>query len=145
MLEKRIIWQPVGFSLGRSCDFDILLDREFAQEMLSIKLDEDLRQKMNNLMKEIGSSSFNPSYLFFKDTAFVLQFSLGEGTKWLAVNETYGKNPLEVFREGPIRYSSHNINNSTDAYSLMTFVNIWVKYSDSLKELTSQQSASPSQ
>jgi len=131
-IEERIVWQPLN--LPGSFNFAILLDRKFAAEMLSVKLDGELRQRMNELVQRFTPRNKSSHIQFFEDTALVVQFDLGGGGKWLAANETYGKNPLEVFK-GSIKYSSHNIDTSIDAYELMGIVDTWVHYSDALKDM----------
>ncbi len=130
--NRKIVWQPTSL-YQEGHNFGIILDREFAKEMLSAKLDEGSRRRMNDLAHQLHLSGINTSpLLFYEDTAFVFQFSIGTGGKWLATDETLGKNPLEVFRERPITYSSHNLDTMADAYDLLRLVDFWVYYSDAL-------------
>jgi hypothetical protein len=129
--EERIVWQPYNFQQTGSKGFAVLLDREFAKEMLSVTLEPRLRDRMNELAKE-RIKTFNPHYLFYKNTAFVGQFNLGSGGIWLAVDGTNGRNPLKVF-DRTIKYSPHNIDTTSDVHNLMSLFDMWIKYADNLK------------
>ncbi|MEX2017179.1 MAG: hypothetical protein WD876_01780 [Candidatus Pacearchaeota archaeon] len=135
MLDKRLVWQPTDlYQTGH--EFNIILDRKFAEEMLSVKINSQTRRRLDEVIKELNPKNFNPHFQYYEDTAFVLQFNLGFGGNWLAVNGTYGKNPLDVFDDFYIPYSSHNVDTSADAYSLMRLVDFWVEHADTIKELS---------
>ena len=135
MLEDRLIWQPVGIHQS-SCDFGILLDRKFSEEMLSLKINEITKKKMNDSASNLLPKDFNPNLHFFKNTGFVAKFNLGYDGRTLEIEGINGKSPLEVFSEGMIKYSSHNVTTTIEAYGLMTLVDFWIEYSEVLRDLS---------
>jgi len=133
---KKIVWQPraiyqPGYNLG------IYLDRDFAKEMIKAEIPMEKQNITNKLgyemLKEKGHDWHHP-YFFYGDTAFVIQFSLGENGVWLAVDGLYGESPLKVYKSDNIEYSSHNVDNLSQRNALMALVDLWVEYSDILKE-----------
>ena len=133
---KNIVWQPISI-YQPGYDFGILLDRVFAEEMINSKIDGSTQHRMNELVTELVQRlghNWGSPYHFFRDTSFVVQFSLGQNGVWLSVDNTSGRSPIEVFREpNPIKYSSHNVGSSEQAQSLLALVDMWVSYADLLK------------
>ena len=132
---EKVIWQPTHlYKSGRS-DFGVLLDREFAKMMISKKLDSEKNQRLSNFIREtISKMAFNPHILFYKDTALAVQLNTGAGGVWLAVDRTSGRNPLEVYVSEPIKYSSHNVDTTSDRDVLLRIMDIYVEYSELIIE-----------
>ncbi|MBT4604191.1 hypothetical protein HOC01_00990 [archaeon] len=132
----RIVWQPTAL-YQPSYNFGIVLDRTFAKGMLETKLSPDATRTMNQmgteLLKGFGHNCPTP-YIFHEDTAFVDQFYLAENGVWLARDDSVSvlTNDTSV---NTIKYSSHNVDNTSQAHSLMALVDMWVEYADTLKEL----------
>ena len=132
---NKIIWQPVQLYNSGRLDFGVILDREFAEMMVSKKLDGEKILRFNNFVREtISKRAFNPHILFYDDTALAVQLNTGSGGVWLTVDSTYGKNPLEVYVDEHIKYSSHNVDTTADRDVLLRMMNIYVEYSDMIAE-----------
>lgn len=130
----KIIWQPIHLD-GSKADFGVILDNEFAQMMVSKKLDEKKGLRLNEMIGErISKRAYNPHILFYKDTALAIQLNTGAGGVWLAVENTSGKNPLEVYINKPIKYFSHNVDTTADRDVLLRMLDIYVEYSDLITE-----------
>ena len=132
MIEEKVIWMPQSL-INQGYDFKVLLDRDFAKEMLSTKITSGKARNFNETADRLKLLGFNKSpFLFYEDTAFVSQINSGTDGRWLATSGTSGKNPLGVFK-GPIEYYSHNMDSSVDLYMAMRLMDFWVDYSDVLK------------
>ena len=135
-MSNKIIWQP--FVLYQPYfDFGILLSRDFCREMLETKLSREIQIKTNNLCLEV-SERFGFNYpepvTFYEDTAFISQFYLGNNGVWLAIDQSNKRSLLEYPDEKElIKYSSHNVDNSKQAYALMALVDWWAEYADIIK------------
>jgi len=130
----KIIWQPTNLCI-EGHDLKIILDREFANLMVSAKADQTKLQRFNEMLGDlIGRKSFNPHIQYYEDTALATTFSLGTGGIWLAVDDTNGRNPLEVYRNEPLSYSSHNVDSTSDRDILLRIVNKYIEYADILRE-----------
>ncbi|MBD3361991.1 hypothetical protein GF358_04345 [Candidatus Woesearchaeota archaeon] len=130
-MSERIIWQPTSL-YGESYNFRVLLDPEFAREMCSSKLTRENYQNMQNLPRKLMNFSGSDPYIFHEDTCFVRQINVRAGDgKWLAVDGLEGR--LPDFSE-PINYSTHNIDYPSEALDLMRLFDLWIEYSDLLKE-----------
>jgi len=106
--------------------------------MLDVNCDVDTLKRVNELgselLKKRGHNWINP-YSFYESSGLVNQFYLGEGGVWLAIDGTFENSLLEVYSESEvIRYSSHNVDNSKQAQSLMALVDMWVEYSEILED-----------
>ena len=87
----KIIWQPIQLYSSKA-DFGVLLDNEFAQMMVSKKLDDKKGLRLNEFIGEtIGKRAFNPHILFYQDTTLAVQLNTGAGGVCLAVENTSGK------------------------------------------------------
>lgn len=133
---SNVLWQPESL-YQPGADFKIIVDREFVREMLNTPLSKKGQSAMNDLgyalIKRRGCHWLAP-YTFDSDNAFVRQFSLGENGVWLALDGCSGGNPLEHFSTpDPIKYSSHNIEGLNQAHLLMSLVDLWVEYRDTMK------------
>ena len=129
----KIIWQPI--QLSGSTNFGVILDREFAKIMVSKKLDDKKILRFNNfIIERISKRAFNPHIIFYKDTALAVQLNTGYGGVWLSVDNTNGRNPLEVYVNKPIEYSSHNVDTTSNRDVLLRMMDIYVDYSDLITE-----------
>ena len=130
----KIIWQPIQLYSSKA-DFGVLLDNEFAQMMVSKKLDDKKGLRLNEFIGEtIGKRAFNPHILFYQDTTLAVQLNTGAGGVCLAVENTSGKNPLEVYVKKSIKYSSHNADTTSDRDVLLRMFDLYVEYSDLIIE-----------
>ncbi|MBU2503478.1 MAG: hypothetical protein KJ879_00275 [Nanoarchaeota archaeon] len=134
-VQDRIIWQPIHLHQPHH-DFDILLDRKFAREMFEAKLIPRMQMRMNELGTEMldrlryhGASP----YIFWGDTALITQINLdaGRGT-WIEMESTYGQIPNWSERK-PLKYTTHNMDSSSDTLGLLSLFDMWVYYSSELK------------
>ena len=112
------------------------MDRDFVEAMLGARTDKSARDRLNEIgfefIQRYGFGKRSP-YGFDEETAFIREFSLGHDGKWLSLDGCSGRNPLEVYEPPkPIMYSSHNIDNSSEAQALLGLVDIWVEYSNVL-------------
>ncbi|HIH10565.1 TPA: hypothetical protein HA241_00060 [Candidatus Woesearchaeota archaeon] len=130
-----IIWQPIAL-YQPGFNFDIVLDDRFAEEMIKTNLSQSVQERMNglgtDLTTRLGHSWLSP-FTFYESTAFVSQFSLGQNGVWLVVDNYFKKEQLEDKKA--VRYTTHNVDNSSQAYALMALVDLWVSYADTLKSL----------
>jgi hypothetical protein len=133
---NKIIWQPNGLYQKGHDEFSLFLDRHFAKEMLETKISQQTKQKLNQLGSKLMNISGLETFQFFKDTAFVNQFYLGENGLWLAldVRSDLIKQELNSNNEKPLKYYSHNCNNITHAHDLMKLVDFYTQYSEIIKE-----------
>jgi hypothetical protein len=133
---NKIIWQPKNVYLP-SYEFNISLDRTFAKEMLAAKIPREKQKRMNELALEtLIRQGFNwPGPLtFYEDRGLVTQFYIGRNGVWLATNCENINSLFKKDENKHIKYYSHNVDNSSQAYALMALVDQWVEYSDVLKE-----------
>ena len=109
------------------------------KEMFDAKLDPERERAFNNLADEMLKRRFDiswpESFQFHEDTAFVSGFYLGRNGLWLSTNYTN----IESLEKGenkkdPIEYFAHNADIMKESYALMALVDMWVQYSESLKE-----------
>lgn len=119
-------------------DISILLDKDFAGEMMGANISTERQDKMNELanetLKRFGESWKDP-YKFHDSTCLVKQFYLGHNGVWLSENESDLQNlNLDKLNHPYVKYSPHNMRNSKDSFILMFLFGEWVKYSDALKK-----------
>ena len=59
---------------------------------------------------------------------------MGNNGVWLAIDQSNKRSLLEYPDEKElIKYSSHNVDNSKQAYALMALVDWWAEYADIIK------------
>lgn len=134
MVDK-IIWQP-EFIFEH--DFKVLLNRDFAKEMIKAKMPDGMERRMNQLanekLKELGVHWLNP-YTFHGDSCFLSQIYLGQNGLWLSTSyrdiEDLGRDNIP---SKPVEYYTHNVDMLSQAYHLMRMFDMWIHYSDVLKE-----------
>lgn len=138
-VHNTIIWQPKY--LSQKCpDFDILLDRKFAEEMFKVKLGENQR-RINQLGEDIAKyfKYVQPSpYIFEGNTAFIRQINLdaGEG-KWLNLERHFGAIP-DFSKPEPLQYKTHNLSTTFDTLALLALFDRWIFCSSILKEISAK-------
>ena len=135
-VHNTIIWQPKYLS-QRNRNFDILLDRKFAEGIFKVKLGENQR-RMNQLGEDIAKYfkyRVSSPYIFEGDTAFIRQIHLdaGEG-KWLELEGHFGAIP-DFSKLEPLQYKTHNLSTTSDTLALLALFDRWIFYSDTLKEI----------
>ena len=75
-------------------------------------------------------------YLFEGNTYMVSQFTTEAGNGvWLSI-DSRGKNALEIFKKN-IKFHSHNVDHSYQQTDLMSLVDIWASYYNTVKEILS--------
>ena len=132
-----IIWQPTHLH-QKHHDFEILLSRQFAGEMLEVILTQETNRQINdmgeNIAKRFQYLTSSP-YRFHENSAFVRQINLdgGRGT-WLALEEQYGRVP-DLTKKEPLRYTTHNMDSSFDTLGLLCLFEQWIYYSSILKDI----------
>lgn len=137
-VHNTIIWQPKYLS-QRNRNFDILIDRKFAEEMFKVKLGDEPRRIMNQLGEDVAKDFKYvqpPPYIFEGNTAFVRQINLnaGEG-KWLELEGHFGAIP-DFSRLEPLQYKTHNLITTSDTLALLALFDRWIFYSSTLKEIS---------
>ena len=138
MIEEKVIWQIYDFEKNGH-NFKIRLDRDFAVEMLNTKISRDLKKEIKERgHQEIVNRGYigKPKFVFYKNTAFVLQFSLGNNGRRLYIPQRNKRNPLEVYPEGDIKYSSRGMGSASNSYSIFRLIDLWVQNKDMIKEQT---------
>ncbi|MEK6847959.1 MAG: hypothetical protein AABX50_02445 [Nanoarchaeota archaeon] len=122
-MDERIVWQPINlnrpwYHLG------IVLNPDFAREMISLKIPLWVQERMNNLgresLKKLGIDWDNP-YQFYRDTSFVKNFRLESNGVWLGFSENLSK---QSFNE-PLIYHSQGINSLLRINGLLALVDLW--------------------
>lgn len=131
-LIKKLVWQPILYA-GQS-EFQVAFDRNFVLEMMNTKLANDRQIQFNKLANEFFPNFKLPimPYKFHENTCFIRGFEISGNGRWLA-GDCPPENYLKEEAYKPIIYSSHNVDDSYDAYQLMALVSLWVDYADNLK------------
>ncbi len=129
---ERTLWTP---RFSTKYDFSVSLDRDFAREMIQAQIPPNRQEAMNNLGDEVLrglETHWSNPYTFHKESCFINQIYLGQNGVWLATDTTLD----EVLERSskPIEYHSHNVDNSKQAYTLMTLFGKWIEYADILKD-----------
>ena len=130
----KLIWQPRFYA---EYDFEVYLDRDFARTMIQAKIAPE-RQKITNELaneelKKLGIHWSNP-YDFYEDTGFIRQFYIGQNGVWLSTNHRNIDELLEGAESHElIKYDSHNVDTSRQAYVLMRIFDKWVAYADAMR------------
>lgn len=124
----KILWTPEILLAGRGYNFAAFLDRDFAIRMLNSKTAPEERFNLNQIaneeLKKHRIATSDP-FEFYNNSLLVNQFNIGQGGRWLAtvtlewINETSTE---------PVKYSSHNIDSSADAYALLGLFGKWIEY-----------------
>ena len=134
-MEDKIVWQP---SLGSKYGFEVRLDRAFARDTVQAKIPAENQKRLNVLAYEELKRfriNYQEPYRFHEDSCFVREFHLGMNGIWLTTDHY---TVSQLVKDDPslkkVNYHSHNVDVARDAFALMTLVDIWVKYSDILKE-----------
>ncbi len=124
------IWQP---EFSATYDFRILVCSDFVKSTLESKLSDEERRTINTAaertIERLGFSQSDPID-FYKDSAFVLQFNLGENGLWMATDrpvENLVRDLYDLITK-PIPFYSHNCNGSSGAHALMQLMSVWVEY-----------------
>ena len=132
-----IVWQPTHLHQPHH-DFEILLSRPFAKEMLETTLTPEAQRQMNDLGTEVlkrFKASCSSPYIFHENTAFVRQFTLnGSKGTWLELDGQYGQAP-DLSKPEPLKYTTKNMDSSFDTLGLLCLFEQWIYYSSTLKEL----------
>jgi len=132
---NKLIWQPQSiYQQGHS--FGILLDPEFAKEMFNSELSSERYKQMQNLPKKLMGFTKPEPYIFHEGTCFIRQINLDPGNgRWLSLEDACGGAKPNF--EKPIKYLTHNFDyrtTSSDVLTLMGLFDLWVEYSEYLKD-----------
>lgn len=126
MLTKRL-GKKSNRVLENKDNFKYPLNSEFARQMLNTETDSYTRIAMGQRAGEILPEYNDISLSFYKDTAFVHEFSLCK-EKFLRTDLS----PEEIVRtldSNPVIYSSHNLKNSKERDDMISLVHNWIIYS----------------
>lgn len=120
---------------GFSCGFAIFIDKDFALRLKNTKLDQEQQLRFQELARRqvlnpLGRGPASEPYSFFEDTLLVSSFHADKGGLWLST-DLYQINDLENPLKRYIEYNSHNSDNPSQAYSLVSLFTRWVHYSQS--------------
>jgi len=134
-MSNQIIWQPQAlYQPGYS--FGILLNPKFAEEMFNSKLSREKYQIIQELPRELKKKKKQDPYIFHENTCFIRQINLNAGDgRWLSLDDACGGAKPNFNK--PINYSTHNFDyrtSSSDVVTLMGLFDLWVGYSELLKE-----------
>ena len=134
-MDNKIIWQPQAIYQS-GYDFGILLNSEFAEEMFNSELSREKYQRMQELPKKLMGFRNPEPYIFHQNTCFLRQINLNAGDgKWLSLDDACGG--LKPNFNKLIKYSTHNFDYKTSSSNVMTLMglfDLWVEYSELLKE-----------
>jgi len=126
---ERIIWQP-EFCSGY--DFNVYLDRVFAREMIKTNLSSEQQNRMNELANEElqrRNVHWRYPYTFHENSCFIQQFYIGSNGTSLSTGHQSIKSLIEDEDSSKlIKYKSHNVDSSKQAFVLMKLVDMWVYY-----------------
>ncbi|MGV8151451.1 MAG: hypothetical protein ACP5OG_00055 [Candidatus Nanoarchaeia archaeon] len=129
-IDNQIVWQP--FSLYSKGDFSIIVNRDFVKKASALKINSQISEKMNNLANQLLNEKISQPFLFEDGSYMVSQFTYDAGKGvWLSFS-SLGKNALDVFDKN-IKYSSHNTDHTYQKIGLMSLVDIWVEYYNTVK------------
>ncbi len=133
MCEK-IIWQPKGiYQKGK--DFRIILNHEFANEMINSRLSRKDYLSLQELPMETMGVQIKEPYIFYKDTLFLKQINLrARDGKWLTLENFQGEEK-SAFRN-QLKYSTHNLDyrpSERDIEILLGLFDLWIEYSPIIK------------
>jgi len=129
-IENKIVWQPI-YRPGMF-EFEVVLDRNFAMEMINTKTPVKRQNHMNDLATELLKLTANP-YQFYRDSCFVSRLNLANNEAWLE-----GDRPIENYFRNiskPIKYYSHNADDPHKTYQLFALFSLWIRYANNLKGL----------
>lgn len=132
-----IIWQPTHLH-QQGYGFEILLDRKFAAEMFDLTLAKEVQDRMNEIgvdwiIKPLDYKESLP-YRFDGDSALVRQITVDGGRDTSLILEgIFGDRPDLSIKE-PMKYTTHNVDYSSDTRGLLELFDLWVSYSGTLKE-----------
>ena len=133
---NKIVWQPIHL-YQPSFDFAVYLDRKFAEEMLSSKIQQERQENLNKLaielVKRFGLNYTSP-LSFYEDSCLVTQFYIGRNGTWLAIESFSEKDLINKNNKKLVEYHSHNVESSLEAYTLMALFDQWIEYADVLKK-----------
>ena len=132
-LPNRIVWQPTHIYQPHY-DFEVILDKEFAGEMFTAIIGREMQEKMNSLAQKTLQryKNLQPSpYHFHGNSALIRQVTIdgGRGT-WLE-SEGYSGQPPDFSRN--LKYTTHNMDSSSDTLCLLSLFDLWITYADVLK------------
>jgi len=128
-MAEGIIWQPGGL-YQQGSDFNVRLDSKFAKKILVVDVGAERQRQIirhaRDMIKD-RNVSYPEVFDFYKNTAFVCAFHIGNNGKWLSLERGGGRMP-----DGGEKYiyHSHNVDSAFDAYTLMTLVDVWATYAD---------------
>ena len=126
--SEGLIWRPCYLGVGTG--FDISLDRRFANKMIMSKMYSETAKKMNDIAKNsLKNFCLNPYYLFYQDTSLINQIVL-DGTN--GVYLVLEKSSICDLCN-PVKYKTHNVENSKDAHGLLVLFDLWVSHSIALR------------
>lgn len=130
-IENKIIWQPIF--RPSMFEFEVVLDRDFAMEMVNTKIPAKRQNEMNDLAAELLNLTTNP-YQFYQDSCFVSRFNLADSRIGLAEDHS-PEYYINKKTSQPIKYYSHNADDPYKSHELMTLFNLWIRYANNLKGL----------
>jgi hypothetical protein len=125
-MDDKTVWQPTAL-YQPGYEFGILLDPDLALRMLSTELDSRTKENLKKLgLETIVRMGYNypEPYLFYGNSWLVQEFDIGNNGKWLSLDSSQRLDNIRI----PLKYSSHNVDTSKEAYALMALVDRWVEY-----------------
>ena len=135
---KEIYYRLINFcptpdKLVTTFDFGIGMNKDIARKLKSIKITEKDRENFQKIAREqvleiSGFKEKNP-YSFFEDTLLIKWIYLDRGKNiWLG---DFGKiNYLERDSSEELTWSSSNVDNKFDAYTLGSLFTRWTHYAE---------------
>lgn len=129
----RIVWQPEDL-YGERYGFTVSLDRAFASEMLSCKIDQSKQRRLNELANEFMKEKrrdWSSPYSFKENSCLLSVINIGSNGTWLEVDH-YAVRNIEKSKD-PVKYHSHNVDNCHQRDVLLSLFDMWAKYADVIK------------
>jgi len=143
-------YQPARVASGIDFGFSIKLDIELARKAMQTKINEKACSNLQRIAKQIIVDAGFQDYMYMIKPAF--NFLEGDDKEltnllhWCDVpgdacslclegNEIYYLKNQNTFREY-IEYSSHNVDNSQQAYALLS---VWSFWADTIKAVLSDK------
>ena len=113
-------------------NFGMYLEKDFALKCKNRKLLSEEKQRFQDIVKQQISKPLRydePAPLdFFEDSLLVMGFYLHRGNGlWLSAGRSQIEN-LDENSKDNLDYSSHNVDSTKEAYSLIALYERWVHY-----------------
>lgn len=128
---ESIVWQPKCL-YQNSSNFKILLNSNFAKDMLESKLEDEVRYGLNKIAEELlNKRGFisNEPIIFYGDSLLVEKLDFGENSSSLILETNLNLESFLFNRKKPLEYFSEKVNSVEQREALMSVFDLWTDYS----------------